>query len=86
MLLHHWKYSCFVSFFFSVGVISLQNAEIPFDMSNGTKVYRLPFLAHTCFSTLDLFKNTVLKNYQEVWTVARIDEEITKGSGLAAHN
>ena len=67
-------------------LISLQNVEIPFKMSNRTKLYELPFLAHTCFSTLDLFKNPILKNYQEVWTVARIDEEITKGSGLAAHN
>ena len=55
-------------------------------MSNGTKVYRLPFLAHTCFCGLDLFKTPASKNYQEVWTVSRIDEEITKGSGLSAHN
>ena len=67
-------------------LISLQNVEITFKMSNRTKLYELPFLAHTCYSTLDLFKNPILKNYQEVWTVARIDEEITKGSGLAAHN
>jgi hypothetical protein len=55
-------------------------------MSNRTKIYRLPFLPHTCSSALDLFKTPASKNYQEVWTVARIDEEITKGSGLAAHN
>jgi uncharacterized protein YjbI with pentapeptide repeats len=67
-------------------LISLQNLEIPFDMSNRTKIYRLPFLPHTCSSALDLFKTPASKNYQEVWTVARIDEEITKGSGLAAHN
>jgi hypothetical protein len=67
-------------------LISLQNEEIPFDMSNRTKIYKLPFLAHTCFSGLDLFKNPASKNYQEVWTVERIEEEITKGIGLAAHN
>ena len=67
-------------------LISLQNVEIPFDMSNRTKIYRLPFLAYTCFCSLDLFKTPASKNYQEVWTVARIDEEITKGSGLSAHN
>ena len=67
--------------------ISLQTVDIPFDnSSNRSKLYRLPFLAHTCFSTLDLFKTPRSGNYQEVWTVARIDEEITKGSGLAAHN
>ena len=55
-------------------------------MSNRTKIYRLPFLAYTCFCSLDLFKTPASKNYQEVWTVARIDEEITKGSGLSAHN
>ena len=67
-------------------LISLQNVEIPSDMSNRTKIYRLPFLAHTCSSALDLYKTPASKNYHEVWTVARIDEEITKGSGLSAHN
>ena len=67
-------------------LISLQTVEIPFKMSNKAKLYELPFLAHTCSSALDLFKNPRAKNYQEVWTPARIDEEITKGSGLSAHN
>jgi hypothetical protein len=67
-------------------LISLQTVEIPFKMSNRTKIYELPFLAHTCFNTFDLFKSPRSGNYQEVWTPARIDEEITKGSGLAAHN
>ena len=67
-------------------LISLQTIEIPFKMSNRTKLYELPFLAHTCFSTLDLFKTPLSRNYQEEWTVVRIDEEITKGSRLAAHN
>ena len=66
--------------------IILKNEEIPFDRNNRTKLYRLPFLAHTCFSTLDLFKTPLSRNYPEEWTVERIDEEITKGSGLAAHN
>jgi len=67
-------------------LILLQTVEIPFEMSNKAKLYGLPFLAHTCASSLDLFKNPLVKNYQEVWNVARIDEEITKGSGLSAHN
>ena len=67
-------------------LISLQTGEITFKMINRTKLYELPFLAHTCFSTLDLFKTPLSPNYQEEWTIARIDEEITKGSGLAAHN
>jgi uncharacterized protein YjbI with pentapeptide repeats len=67
--------------------ISLQTVDIPFDnSSNRSKLYRLPFFPRTCFSTLDLFKTPRSGNYQEVWTVARINEEITKGSGLAAHN
>jgi len=67
-------------------LILLQTVEIPFEMSNKTKIYKLPFLAHTCSASLDLFRNPSVKNYQEVWTPARIDEEITKGSGLSAHN
>jgi len=36
---------------------------------------------------LDLYITPSSRNYLEVWTVARIDEEITKGSSsLAAHN
>jgi uncharacterized protein YjbI with pentapeptide repeats len=67
-------------------LILLQTVEIPFEMSNKAKIYRLPFLAHTCSASLDLFRNPSVKNYQEVWTAARIDEEITKGSSLSAHN
>ena len=67
-------------------LISLQTVGIPYKMSNRTKLYELPFLAHTCFSTLDIFKTPISRNYLEKWTVERIDEEITKGSGLAAHN
>ena len=55
-------------------LIILKNTEIPFKIaSNGTKIYDLPFLAHTCFNTLDLFKSPRSVNYQEVWTVARIN-------------
>jgi WD40 repeat protein len=68
-------------------LILLQTVEIPFrTASNGTKIYDLPFFVHTCFNTLDLFKSPSSRNYQEVWTVARINEEITKGIGFAAHN
>jgi hypothetical protein len=50
-------------------------------------LYRLPFLAHTCFSTLDLFILPRSENYQERYNVKKIDEEITKGSsGLGAKN
>jgi hypothetical protein len=66
--------------------ISLKNREIPAKNAAGTKLYELPFESHTCFSALYLWKTPSSRNYLEVWTVARIDEEITKGSGLAAHN
>ena len=58
-------------------------------LNNGTNLYDLPFEPHTCFSTLYLWKtpnSPNSRNYLEEWNVARIDEEITKGSGLAAHN
>ena len=68
-------------------LILLCNTEIPFDMINENKLYRLPFLAHTCFSTLDLFLLPDSGNYQEIYNVKKIDEEITKGSsGLGVKN
>lgn len=67
-------------------LLSLQTVEIGYRTINRNKIYELPFLAHTCFSSLDLFKTPRTGNYQEVWTVARIGEEITKGIGFSAHN
>ena len=47
-------------------LIILKNQQIPFKIANnGTKIYDLPFLAHTCFNTLDLFKSPSFGNYQE---------------------
>ena len=67
--------------------IKLYDLEIRTQNVGGTKLYKLPFDSHTCSSTLDLFKTPSSSNYQEVWTVGRIDEEITKGSSnLAASN
>jgi hypothetical protein len=71
----------------SVITILLVTSEIDFNtINNGTKIYKLPFLAHTCFSILDLFKLPTTRNYQETWNVKKIDVEITKGSGLAGKN
>jgi uncharacterized protein YjbI with pentapeptide repeats len=67
-------------------LLALQTVEIGYNTINKNKIYELPFLPHTCFSTLDLFKTPRSKNYQEVWTVERIDEEIRKGTGFSAHN
>jgi hypothetical protein len=70
----------------SVITILLIRSEIEFNTINRTKIYKLPFLAHTCFSILDLFKLPRTGNYLEEWTVTKIDEEITKGCGLAGKN
>jgi hypothetical protein len=70
----------------SVITILLVRSEIDFNTINGTKIYKLPFLAHTCFSILDLFKLPRTGNYQETYNVKKINEEITKGSGLAGKN
>ena len=81
------KYVAGTEYTFCLIDISLQNREIPAKNAAGTKLYELPFLPHTCYSTLDLYITPSSRNYLEVWTVARIDEEITKGSSsLAAHN
>jgi hypothetical protein len=47
-------------------LLSLQTVEIGYRTINRNKIYELPFLAHTCFSSLDLFKTPRSKNYQEV--------------------
>ena len=81
------KYVAGTEYTFCNILIILKNREIPFrTASNGTKIYDLPFFVHTCFNTLDLFKSPGSRNYQEEWTVARIDYEITKGISFSAQN
>ncbi len=80
------KYVAGTEYTFCTILILLGTLQIPF-YKNKNKLYEfyeLPFKAQTCFSTLNLFKTP--PNYQEKWTVERINEEITKGSRLAAHN
>jgi hypothetical protein len=84
------KYVAGTEYTFCKIIIKLKNSKIPFNIiNNGTKLYELPFESHTCFSCLYLWKtpnSPNSRNYLEEWNVARINEEITKGSGLAAHN
>jgi uncharacterized protein YjbI with pentapeptide repeats len=80
------KYVCGTEYSASEILVILKDAEIAFNTINKNKLNGLPFFPHTCFSTLDLFKKPSSRNYQEVWTIVRIDEEITKGSSFGAKN
>jgi hypothetical protein len=72
---------------YSDSEISLKDEEIPFnDLSNGSKLYRLPYSKETCRSTLELFEVPSSRNYEEKFNVRRINKEIMKVNSLEANN
>jgi len=66
--------------------IKLVNSEIPFKTNKETKIFELPFLVHTCSSTIDLYR--IPEDYKESEPTNKyINDEISKGiSQLAFKN
>jgi uncharacterized protein YjbI with pentapeptide repeats len=80
------KFVCGTEYDASQILVILKEQEIPFKLNNRSKLYEEPFLAHTCYSTLDLFKFPSSGNYKEKYNVKRINQEIMKGTSLGAKN